>query len=50
MTSQPNERSRRLVEHYATWRSAAIRLSHALNWFQLVLFWSTITKSLILND
>jgi hypothetical protein len=38
MKSQPNDR--RLVEHYATWRSAAIRPSHALTWFQLARFWA----------
>ena len=35
---------------YAACCSASIRLSHAPTWFQLARVWSTISKSLILDD
>lgn len=35
---------------HAARRTASKRLSQSDTWFQLAMFWSTIYKSLILND
>ena len=34
----------------ATARNASTQPSQRINWFQLTLFWATISKSLIQND
>jgi hypothetical protein len=53
MTGQFNECRAGSVESkrsYATWRMPATWRNQKLTWFQLALFWSTISKSLSLND